>query len=315
MSARTFPPLVVIAGATATGKTGLAIRLAEWLVAAGTPAEIISADSRQVFRGLDIGTAKVTAEERARIPHHGLDLVTPDVPFTVAEFARHARSVLEDLGRRRAVAILAGGTGLYLRAVARGLDTDALPADPVLRAGIEAGLDREGLEPAVTRLQTLAPNLAATIDLRNRRRVGRALEIAELRGDGPLPGPLGYDGPVTWVGLTLDPPMHETWIGNRAREQFDAGLIEEARVLREQYDPSLPAFSAIGYREAWAVLDGTATRAAAIALDAARNVTFAKRQRTWFRSERDIDWIDVTTEAPDRRAQDLVTRLLDATGR
>ena len=312
MSAPTVPPLVVLAGATATGKTGLAIRLAEWLAASGTPAEIISADSRQVFRGLDIGTAKVTTAERARVPHHGLDLVTPDTPFTVADFARHARLVLADLGGRGAVAILAGGTGLYLRAVARGLDTGALPADPVLRAGIEAGLDRDGLEPAVARLRMLAPSLAVSIDLRNRRRVGRALELAELRGDGPLPEPLGYDAPVAWIGLTLDPALHATWIRQRAREQFDAGLVEEARALRERYDPGLPAFSAIGYREAWAVLDGTATREAAIELDAARNVTFAKRQRTWFRSERDLVWLDVTTEAPDGRAQRRVTRLLEA---
>ena len=196
MTAPPAPPLVVIGGATATGKTGLAIRLAEWLRDRGRRAEIVSADSRQVFRGLDIGTAKVTTADRARVPHHGLDLVDPDVHFTVADFARHARSVLADLATRDGVAILAGGTGLYLRAVARGLDTDALPSDPGLRARIETGLDDEGLEPSVARLCSLAPTLAATIDVRNRRRVGRALEIAELRGDGPLPAPLGYPGQV-----------------------------------------------------------------------------------------------------------------------
>jgi tRNA dimethylallyltransferase len=297
------PPLVVIAGATATGKTGLAIRLAEWLRDEGRPAEIISADSRQVFRGLDIGTAKVTAAARARVRHHSLDLVDPDVHFTVADFARHARAVLADLAARNAVAILTGGTGLYLRAVARGLDTDALPSDPVLRARIEAGLDDDGLVPAVARLRTLAPALAATVDVRNRRRVGRALEIAELRGDGPLPSPLGYAAPVTWIGLTVEPSVHATWIAERARAQFDDGLIDEARALRERFDPELPAFSAIGYREAWAVLDGTLSREAAIELDAARNVTFAKRQRTWFRAEPDIAWLDVTTDSPDVRAQ------------
>jgi tRNA dimethylallyltransferase len=310
VSAAAYPPLIVIGGATATGKTGLAIRLAEWLRDQGRAAEVISADSRQVFRGLDIGTAKVTAAERARVPHQGLDLVDPDVHFTVADFARHARGVLPGLAARDGVAILAGGTGLYLRAIARGLDTDALPSDPVLRARIEAGLDDDGLEPAVTRLRALAPTLAATVDVRNRRRVGRALEIAELRGDGPLPASLGYSGAVAWIGLTLDPSVHATWIADRARAQFDAGLIEEARALRDRFDPTLPAFSAIGYREAWAVLDGTLTREAAIELDAARNVTFAKRQRTWFRSEPDIAWLDVTTDAPDARARAIVARLL-----
>ena len=139
---RAAPPLIVIAGATATGKTELAIRLAEAVRAGGRPVAIISADSRQVFRGLDIGTAKVDAADRARVPHLGLDLVDPDEPFSVADFAAHARGVLADLARDGGVAILAGGTGLYLRAVGRGLDTDALPSDPALRARLEADADR-----------------------------------------------------------------------------------------------------------------------------------------------------------------------------
>jgi tRNA dimethylallyltransferase len=290
------PPLIVIGGATATGKTGLAIRLAEWLAEQGRPAEIISADSRQVFRGLDIGTAKVSAAEQARVRHHGIDLIEPDQPFSVADFTRHVRDVLGRLGEREAVAILAGGTGLYLRAVARGLDADALPSDPDVRARLEAQLEAEGLEALVDRLRVLAPSQAGRIDLRNPRRVVRALEIAELRGDAGPPPPVGYDGPSTWIGLTVDPPIHARWIAERARAQFDAGLIEEARALRKRFDPSLPAFSAIGYREAWAVLDGELTRDAAIELDARRNVAFAKRQRTWFRAEPGIHWFDAAND-------------------
>ena len=304
------PPLIVVCGATATGKTGLAIRLAEWLAEQGRPAEIISADSRQVFRGLDIGTAKPSAAEQARVRHHGIDLVEPDQPYSVADFARHAREVLVRLGERDAVAILAGGTGLYLRAVARGLDADALPSDPDIRARLEGQLEAEGLEPLVDRLGMLAPSQAARIDLLNPRRVVRALEIAELRGDAGPPAPLGYDGPSTWIGLAVEPPTHARWIAERARAQFDAGLIEEAGALRERFDPGLPAFSAIGYREAWAVLDGELTRDAAIELDARRNVAFAKRQRTWFRSERDIRWIDTTATAPDGQSREAVRRLL-----
>jgi tRNA dimethylallyltransferase len=290
------PPLIVICGATATGKTGLAIRLAEWLAEQGRPAEIISADSRQVFRGLDIGTAKVSAAEQARVRHHGIDLVEPDQPFSVADFTRHAREVLGRLSERDAVAILAGGTGLYLRAVARGLDADALPSDPDVRARLEAQLEAEGLEPLIDRLRVLAPSQAARVDLRNPRRVVRALEIAELRGDAGPPAPLGYDGPSTWIGLTVDTPTHGRWIAERARAQFDAGLIDEARALRDRFDSGLPAFSAIGYREAWAVLDGRLTRDAAIELDAHRNVAFAKRQRTWFRSEPGIHWMDAASD-------------------
>ena len=166
--------------------------------------------------------------------------------------------------------------------------------------GSRAELEANGLDPLVDRLRQLAPTRAAQIDLRNPRRVVRALEIAELQGDAGVPEPLGYDGPVAWLGLTVEPGIHERWIAERARDQFDAGLIDEARALRERFDPSLPAFSAIGYREAWAVLDGELTHEAAIELDAKRNVAFAKRQRTWFRSEPGIEWINSTSTSPRR---------------
>src|SRR6185295_19750422 len=123
------PPLLVIAGSTATGKSGLSLAVARALRDEGVAAEVISADSRHVFRGLDIGTAKVSAADRADVPHHGLDLVEPDEPFSVADFVRHATGALGGIAERDGLAILVGGTGLYLRAVARGLDPDALPSD------------------------------------------------------------------------------------------------------------------------------------------------------------------------------------------
>ena len=305
------PPLLVIAGATATGKTGLAIRVALALREEGVPAEVISADSRQVFRGLDIGTAKASLAERKGVPHHGLDLVEPDEPFSVADFVDHVAGVSSGIEAEGGLAILVGGTGLYLRAIARGLDTAALPSDPAVRASLESELLAVGLEPLVERLRAVAPERAARMDARNPRRVVRALEIATLDGGrGPLPAARGYGGPVTWIGLTVEPSTHATWIAARARAQFEAGLVEEARALRERYDPALPAFSAIGYREAWAVLDGTLTREAAIAEDARRNLAFAKRQRTWFRTEPDITWLDGTTEAPDAAALDAARRLM-----
>jgi tRNA dimethylallyltransferase len=293
MAGAARPPLLVIAGATATGKTGLAIDVAERLAGEGIPVEIISADSRQVFRGLDIGTAKATQAERRGIVHHGLDLVEPDQPFSLADFVAHADQALTRIHDQGGLAVLVGGTGLYLRAVGRGIATDALPSDPEVRATLEAEYLAIGLDPLVERLRTIAPDRAATVDVRNPRRVVRALEIASLDGGaGRLPEPRGYDGPVAWLGLALDRPTHVAWIANRARAQFDAGLIEEARALRERFDPSLPAFSAIGYREAWAVLDGRRDREAAIAEDARRNAAFAKRQRTWFRTEPDVVWLD-----------------------
>lgn len=290
------PPLVVIGGPTATGKTGLSLRLADALVAEGFEAEIISADSRQVYRGLDIGTAKVSPAERARVPHHGLDLVDPDEPFSVADFVRHARAALAGIAARNRIAILVGGTGLYLRAVGRGLEPEALPHDPDLRAELERRLAAEGLAALVAELRRVAPGRAATVDAANPRRIVRALEAALLVGDRPPPPFRGYPGPSIWLVLDVERPVHRAWIAARARVQFEAGLLDEAAALRARYDPNLPAFSAIGYREAWAVLDGELSLEAAIELDARRNVAFARRQRIWFRREPGAIWIDATTD-------------------
>jgi tRNA dimethylallyltransferase len=296
-------PLVVIGGPTATGKTALAIAVAERLHARGIPAEVVSADSRQVYRGLDIGTAKATSEERARVVHHGLDLVEADQPYSVADFRPHALSALEALGARRGIGILAGGTGFWLRAVFAGIDTDALPSNDGVRATLEADLARDGVGALAARLATLAPELAAGTDLHNPRRVARALEIATLQGDAPLPRPVGYPAPVLGFQLGLDPVEHRRLIAVRARAQFDAGLVEEARALRARFDPGLPAFSAIGYRESWAVLDGEMDLEAAIELDASRNVAFAKRQRTWFRREPSLALLDAAGD-PERAIVD-----------
>ena len=312
-SSSSVPALLVVAGATATGKTDLAIDVALALRADGIPVEVISADSRQVYRGLDIGTAKPTVSQRRGVPHHGLDLVTPDQPFSIAEFADHVAAVLPSIAVSGGLALLAGGTGFYLRAIASGLDTRSLPSDRVVRARVEAGLSRpDGLEAASVRLRAVAPGLASRIDLHNPRRVARALEIAELVGDRPLPPARPYPGPVAWLGLAVEPATHASWISARARAQFDAGLIDEARRLRERYDPELPAFSAIGYREAWAVLDGRLSREAAINADASRNVAFAKRQRTWFRREPQIEWLDAAAPTEARSlAITTARRLLD----
>ena len=260
---------------------------------------MISADSRQVYRGLDIGTAKATADERRRVVHHGLDLVDPDEPFSVAGFRTHALDALTSLAERGGIGILAGGTGFWLRAVTAGLDTDALPSDAAVRAELERDLATDGLDVLAARLTSAAPSLAARTDLRNPRRVVRALEIATLRGDQPLPKAIGYPSPVLGLQLALEPTEHRRRIAARARAQFDAGLIEEARGLRERFDPALPAFSAIGYRESWAYLEGACTLDEAIELDAQRNAQFAARQRTWFRREPALEVLDAAADPTD----------------
>ncbi len=307
MTASALPPLVVVAGATASGKTALSLGLAEALAARGIPAEIISADSRQVYRGMDIGTAKVTLAERARVPHHGLDLVDPNEPFSVADFADHASDALAGIAEHGAVAILVGGTGFYLRAIARGLAMDELPWDADVRVAIEAALVADGLATLVGELQSLAPTRAAVVDLHNPRRVVRALEIARLRGDAPLPEPRGYGRPVLWLGLSVAPPVLRERIRRRARAQFEAGLIDETRALLARFDATLFSFSGIGYAEARAVLEGRLSPEEAVAEDTRRNVHFASRQATWFRREPDIRWLDATTEMP-------IDQALNATG-
>jgi tRNA dimethylallyltransferase len=313
-SPETPPPLIVLAGTTASGKTALSLALAEKLAARGIPAEIISADSRQVYRGMDIGTAKVTPEERARVPHHGLDLVDPDQPFSVADFSAHASTALAGIAERGAVAILAGGTGFYLRAVARGLAVDELPWDAEVRATVEAALVSDGLPALVAELRTLAPTRAAELDLRNPRRVVRALEIARLQGDVPLPEPRGYGRDILWLGLSVDGPVLRERIEARARAQFDTGLVEETRALVARYDASLPAFSGIGYTEALAVIEGRLTREAAISEDARRNVLFARRQATWFRREPVVRWLDATRDLPLEEASSATETYLAGLG-
>lgn len=309
------PPLVVIGGPTASGKTDFSVRLALALEADGIPAEIISADSRQVYRGTDVATAKPTLAERRGVPHHGLDLADPDERFSVADFAAHVEVVLAAIAARGGVAILVGGTGFWLRAIADGLDLDALPWDPAVRAALEADLAASGLGSLVERLREATPGLASRVDLRNPRRVVRALEIATFSGDAPLPEPRGYPGPVLRLSLDVaDRSMHRAMIERRAAAQLDGGILPEAEALRARYPSSLPAFSAIGYREAWNLLDGRIDRARYLAANAGRNLAYARRQRTWFRAAP----ADVHVDAGDPRAAESAiqgTRSFAALGR
>ena len=299
--ASAYPPLIVICGATATGKTGLSLELAQSIPGA----EIISADSRQVYRGMDIGTAKVTAAQRALVAHHGLDLADPDETFTAADYQHAADEALRTIAAKGGVAVLVGGTGLYLRAVARGLPLRETGRDAIVRAGLERRLAGEGLHVLVAELRSGAPRVAARTDLANPRRVVRALERASVHGDELPPEPRGYPAPSAWIGLQVETAQHRDWIANRARAQFESGLLDEAAALRTRYDPGLPALTAFGYHEAFAVLDGSLTLEEGIERDATRTWQFARRQRTWFRAEPDVKWFDQPVGAADVREHGL----------
>ncbi len=304
---RPLPPLVVICGATATGKTHLSLRLATMIGGF----EILSADSRQVYRGMDIGTAKVTAGERALAPHHGLDLVDPDEPFSVSLYQEEALAALAGISGRGRVAMLVGGTGLYIDAVARGVPYDEAPHDAEVRARLETELAELGLPACAERLRQLAPSLAGRTDLANPRRVVRALERAILVGDKSPAPPRGYPAPVLWLGLRLDHALHRERIAHRAAGQFAGGLLTEAARLRSRFSPDLPALSALGYREAIAVVEGRMTREAALGETIVRTRAYARRQRTWFGAAHDIRWLDADGD-PLSPAQAAVERFLAA---
>ncbi len=299
-------PLIVICGPTATGKTGLSLELAARLPSA----EIISADSRQVYRRMDVGTAKVRRADRDRVPHHGLDLVDPNEGFTAADYQRHALAALSGIAARGGVALLVGGSGLYVSAVARGLLLEATGQHPALRAELEARHAAEGLPPLVAELRHVAPTVAAATDLANPRRVIRALERAALTGDELPPAPTGYPAPVLWLGLAAEPDVHARWIADRARSQFEGGLLDEAADLRSRYPEDLRAFSAVGYREAFDLLAGRLDQEAAIDRTAARTRAYAKRQRTWFRAEPEIQWLPADDGPPSTAAREAVEAFL-----
>jgi tRNA dimethylallyltransferase len=164
--------------------------------------------------------------------------------------------------------------------------------DPTLRADLERRLVREGLDSLVSDLRATAPSTAARIDLANPRRVVRALERASLLGDRPPSAPRGYPGPVLWLGLSPPAALHERWIAERASWQFESGLLDEARTLLERYPEDLRAFTAVGYREAFDVLAGRASREEAIARVIRRTRQYARRQRTWFRAEPELRWLE-----------------------
>lgn len=277
-----LPPLIVICGPTATGKTPLSLELAARLPGA----EIIGADSRQVYRGMDIGTAKVDAAERARVPHHGIDLVDPDESFTAADFRRYAMHTLGDIASRNGSAILAGGTGLFVTAIAAGLPLEETGFEPAARASLEARLAGEGVQALVAELRAKAPGVAGSVDLANPRRVIRALERVAVHGDRPPPEPRGYPNTIEWHFLDAEPTEHARRIAGRARWQFTHGLLEEADALRARYPEDLRAFSAMGYREAFDVLADRSSVEEALGRTILRTRQYAKRQRTWFRQLR-----------------------------
>jgi len=306
--ARTEParPVLAVVGPTCSGKTTLAVRLAELLA----PGELVSADSRQVLRGLPVGTCAPTEEQLRGVPCHLIGIVDPGEAFTVADWAMRARTAIEAIGERSALPIVVGGTGLYVTALVEGYDFgDAAPAgdraDRVLRASTQ-----EGLIALAAELRARNADAATRVDVRNPRRVIRALEILDAHQDR---WPEGSGDAVTTLLVGLEPTReaHAAWIAERSRALFeDLGLLDEVRrVVAAGCSREVLAGSGIGYREALAVLEGTCPVADAVAATARRTLRYAKAQRTYWRRGSRVTWHDPAGLDVTALAHDLAARL------
>ena len=301
------PPIVVaVVGPTATGKSDLALDLAELL-----GGEVVNADASQLYRGMDIGTAKVPASQRRGIPHHQLDVLEVTDEASLAAYQAAARADLTAVQARGAHPILVGGSGLYVRAALDRLDIP--PTDPVVRARLEEEAERVGTAPLFARLNDADPSAAAVIEPRNTRRIVRALEVIELTGR-PFSASMPTRElvqPAVIVGLRLARPTLDERIESRVVRMWADGLLEEVRELEGRgLREGRTASRALGYAQALAQLDGTMTQTEAQEQTATLTRRFARRQESWFSPDPRIRWIDAQSADRRDRARALVQRAI-----
>jgi len=281
------PAVVAVVGPTATGKSALGVELA--LALGG---EIINADSMQLYRGMDIGTAKLTAAERRGVPHHLLDIWPVTYPASVAEYQQLARAAVDDVAARGLVPIVVGGSGLYVRAL---LDRIEFPGtDPAVRAELESELEHLGAAAMHERLASADPAAAAAILATNGRRIVRALEVITITGRQFSAGLPAYesDYDVVQVGLDCDEAELDARVDARVQRMFDDGLVDEVRRLVDVgLREGRTAPRALGYQQVLAMLDGRCTQAEAREETARATRRFVRRQRSWFRRDPRIHWV------------------------
>jgi tRNA dimethylallyltransferase len=282
-----------IVGPTASGKTSLALEIAERL-----GAEIVNADSRQVYRGMDLGTAKPTAEERRRVPHHLIDVREPDKSLDVAEFARLARAAIAGIAERGRPALVVGGSGLYLRAIRGGI-FDAPHPSSEIRARLLSAANQDGVERLFAQLKVVDPAAATRIGACDFQRIARALEIYEQTGIPISEHQRRHRfAQCTFESLTVGVSLGREELYQTIERRFDAmlagGLLEELRgLLAKGYDPGKPPLCTIGYRELAAAEHGELELADAICRAKRASRRLAKRQLTWFRADPEIVWLEV----------------------
>lgn len=296
------PPVVAIVGPTAVGKTGVSLSLAP-----AFGGEVVSADSRQIYRYMDIGTAKATHEERARVPHHMIDVVDPDEPFTLADYQAGACAAIEAIHARGGLPLLVGGTGLYVRAALGGYTIPRVPPNPAVRARLEAVAAREGSLALHARLSAVDPAAAARIDHRNVRRVIRALEVFEVSGQRISEQQTVAVPPwrVLRIGLTVERAELYRRIDARVDWQMEHGLLAETEgLIARGFGCELPSMSGLGYRQICMYLRGEVSLVAAVELIKTRTHRFARQQYTWFRlDDPGILWLVADATAAERAAK------------
>lgn len=287
-------PLIVILGPTASGKTALSLRLA-----LEVDGEIISADSRQIYREMDIGTDKISEEIREKIPHYMINVRDPDQAYSLADFQREAKNIIEDMHRRGKVPLLVGGTGLYISSIVQNYQLPAAPPDPKIREELEAELEKEGAETLHAMLAELDPLAASKIHPNNHRYLIRALEInlstqkttEEQKKKADCP----YE--VFQIGINWPNEVLYDRINRRVDVQVKEGLIEETQKLFSRYDKKLPSMTGLGYKQMVQYLEGDITLEEAAELIKKETREYARRQRTWFKRDQSIYWVTGETLA------------------
>ena len=290
------PTVLFIVGPTASGKTGLGIGIVNALHLCGRAAEVVGADSRQVYRGMSIGTAKPTAGELARAPHHLIDVADPKDGFSLSTFLRLARAAIEDILVRGAIPVVVGGTGQYVWGLAEGWQTPAVAPDMEIRARLEAEAADSGVEVLFQRLQDVDPVAAALMDPRNTRRLVRALEVIEVTGR-PFSEQRTKSPPAfapLMLGLMMARAGLYERIGARVDEMLATGWLGEVQgLLDADVTPDLPAFSSAGYREVAMHLAGEMTLEEVATKTKVSTHRLARSQANWFRGDDDrISWHD-----------------------
>ena len=301
--------LLVIIGPTAVGKTKLSIELAKRF-----NGEVISGDSMQVYKGMDIGTAKIKEVEKEGVPHYLIDIKEPDEPFSVAEFQELAHTKIADIHSRGKLPIIVGGTGLYIQSVIYDYQFSTAPSDPLYRAKLEKRVAEDGIEKVFAELETVDPESAKRIHPNNVRRVIRALEIFHCTGHTMSeqlrnqPSEMKYDTCI--IGLTMERDQLYARINHRVDVMVEEGLAAEVWGFFQQGLKDCQSIQAIGYKELYDYFNGQMAENDAIENLKQNSRRYAKRQLTWFRNKMDVSWFDMTNVAEFSKKTDEISEFV-----